>query len=114
MTDEQKQREVCARFDAAFVAAEPFEKVGLARNVGQGLLPLNGLRHPKGDGTSGWFIWAGEEFSTDVEFFAAVHVTHLDELCPEAIPYLGLAPGWRFLVAPGYEDVWFDDSLLAI
>jgi hypothetical protein len=26
--------------------------------------------------------------------------------------YLGLAPGWRFLIAPGYEDVWFDEILL--
>jgi hypothetical protein len=28
--------------------------------------------------------------------------------------YLGLAPGWRFLVAPGYKDVWFDAKLLNI
>jgi len=28
--------------------------------------------------------------------------------------YLGLAPGWRFLVAPNYEDVWEDYDLLKI
>jgi hypothetical protein len=27
--------------------------------------------------------------------------------------YLGLAPGWRFLIGEdGYEDVWFDPDLL--
>lgn len=25
---------------------------------------------------------------------------------------LGLAEGWRFLIAPGHEDVWYDASLL--
>ena len=25
--------------------------------------------------------------------------------------YLGLAPGWRFLIAGDYEDVWFDERL---
>jgi hypothetical protein len=29
-------------------------------------------------------------------------------------PYLALPPGWRFLIAPDYEDVWFDESLLHI
>ena len=24
----------------------------------------------------------------------------------------GLPPGWRFLIAPGHEDVWYDGSLL--
>jgi hypothetical protein len=27
-------------------------------------------------------------------------------------PYLALPPGWRFLLAPGYEDVWYDPTLL--
>jgi hypothetical protein len=25
-----------------------------------------------------------------------------------------LGPAWRFLIAPGYEDVWFDPSLLNV
>ncbi|WP_459213513.1 immunity protein Imm33 domain-containing protein [Paraburkholderia caribensis] len=28
------------------------------------------------------------------------------------MPYLGLPPGWRFLIAEGYEDVWEDAKLL--
>ena len=27
---------------------------------------------------------------------------------------LALPPGWRFLLAPDYEDVWYDPSLLLI
>ncbi len=29
-------------------------------------------------------------------------------LSPEVLPYLALPPGWRFLIADGYEDGWFD------
>lgn len=32
---------------------------------------------------------------------------------PQALRYLGLPPGWRFLVAAAYEDIWFDPALLA-
>jgi hypothetical protein len=41
-----------------------------------------------------------------------MHVRHLAEECPEILPYLGLPPGWRFLVTPDHEDIWFDQSLL--
>jgi hypothetical protein len=30
----------------------------------------------------------------------------------EIVKYLGLAPGRRFLISQGHEDVWFDESLL--
>lgn len=88
------------------------DTVGVAANVRQGLWPLNGLRHRPGAGLSGWFIWAGEELSADPNFFRPLHVEHLGRWCPAVLPYLGLAPGWRFLIAPGYEDLWWDRSLL--
>lgn len=90
------------------------EKVGVARNLRTTLLPINGLRHPRELGTSGWFFWAGEELSTATDFFQPLHVSHLEEWRPEVIKYLGLPPGYRFLIAPEFEDVWFDSSLLAI
>ena len=31
---------------------------------------------------------------------------------PVILPYLGLAPGWRFLLAGDYADVWEDIALL--
>lgn len=75
-------------------------------------MPLNGLRHPPEEGTSGWFVWAGRELPDDPDFFVPLHVEHLDDWCPQVLPYLALPPGWRFLLAPGHEDVWHDPTLL--
>jgi hypothetical protein len=79
-----------------------------------GRYPLNGLRHPATETTCGWYLWAGEELSDDPEFFQPLHVDHLSETVPEVMPYLGIPPGGRFLIAPGHEDVWFDESLLDV
>lgn len=86
--------------------------MGIAHNVRSGLQPLNALRHPPEEGTSGWYIWAGEELSQASDFFAPLHISHLKEWCPQLLPYLGLPAGWRVLLAPGHEDVWFDENLL--
>ena len=58
---------VCARHGAPYVATSLDAMAGVARNVGSGLLPLNGLRHRRGT-TSGWFVWAGDELSDDSDF----------------------------------------------
>jgi hypothetical protein len=47
-------------------------------------------------------------------FFEPVHVAHLSERLPEILPYLCLGPGWRFSIAPGQEDVWYDGKLLDV
>lgn len=110
----KEQRIICERYDAPFVDAPSFLKVGIALNVKEGRQPINGLRHPLEGDTSGWYIWAGEEFSTDPDFFVPLHIEHLSEWCPDVLKYLGLPPGWRFLIAPGYEDIWEDKSLLQV
>lgn len=74
--------------------------------------PINGLRHRALGDTTGWYIWGGETLSAADDFFQPVHVGHLAELLPQVLPYLGLPAGWRFLVAPGVEDIWFDAALL--
>ncbi len=58
-------------------------------------------------------MWAGD-FSDAADFFKTLHLSHLTEWRPEVEPYLGLPPGWRFLIAPDYEDVWYDAALLDI
>lgn len=108
------QRALCHKFGVAPYPSPEDLKVGLARNVRAGLWPLNGLRHPVEADATGWYIWAGENFSYDPDFFAPVHVAHLAEIRPEILPYLALPPGWRFLIAPDYEDVWLDRTLLDI
>jgi hypothetical protein len=110
----QQQRDTCDRYGVEFVPAPRRLKVGIARNVREGILPINGLRHPPAGETAGWYIWAGEEMSDDPNFFEPLHVEHLVEWCPHALRFLGLPPGWRFLVAGDYEDVWEDSSLLDV
>lgn len=107
-----RQYDLCERFGVRPVPSSARLKVGVGRTVGSGLLPLNGLRHPPAEDTTGWYIWAGPDLPGDATFFRAVHVEHLNDICPEALPYLSLPPGWRFLVAPGQEDVWEDRTLL--
>ena len=63
------------------------------------------------DSVNGWFIWAGD-LSDDPEFFLPSCVVHIPEVLPIVLPYLALPAGWRFLLAPGHEDVWFDPELL--
>jgi len=101
----------CERYGASFVDTPGDSIVGVAENVVAGSYPLNGLRHIVGE-TSGWFIWAGEHLSAEPDFFKPTHARHLVDRRPEVLPMLGLAEGWRFLIAPGHEDVWFDLSLL--
>jgi hypothetical protein len=110
----KEQQELCRRYGIEWMPSPDNLKVGIARNVGTGLLPLNGLRHPPQGDTTGWYIWAGEEFSSAPDFFEPLHVAHLQERCPAILRLLGLPPGWRFLTAEDYIDVWEDPKLLNV
>ena len=108
------QRELCRKYNAEFLSSPCDYKIGVSQTVRKGLVPINGLRHPPEGDTTGWYIYAGETLSEAPDFFKPIHVEHLEDWCPQAIRYLGLAPGWRFLIDGDYEDVWFDRSLLDI
>ena len=111
----KKQKVVCRKYGAEFLAS-PFNKlIGVAlESFDKFQMPINGLRHPiQSEGSASWYIWTGEYSEAD-DFFKPVHVSHLLEICPKALNYLGLAPGWRFLFDNEYEDVWRDQSLLNI
>lgn len=108
---ELAQKKVCIKFDAQFLRCDFGLKVGVSQNVKDGARPINGLRiAPEGD-TCGWYIWAGEEWSDSSDFFLPLHASHLEQWAPLVLPYLGLPPGWRFLVTEAYEDVWEDPKL---
>lgn len=112
MIDEvrQEQERICTKYGAGKFDYPPGAKVGIARNIRDGALPINGVRiSPEGD-SSGWFIWGGE-WSNAPDFFIPLHLEHLKEWCPSAIPFLLLPAGWRFQVAPNHEDVWFDSEV---
>jgi hypothetical protein len=108
---EEAQRAVCLKFGAKFVPASGDAKTGIALST-KGKTPINGLRHPPTTETSGWYIWFGEEFSAAPDFFDPVHTHHLNEQFPEILKYLGLPPGYRFLLAGEHVDVWYDTALL--
>jgi hypothetical protein len=108
---ERNQRDFCLSQSSEFVPALGQDVAGVAiRTVGT--FPINGLRHPTSNGTTGWYIWCGETFSDASDFFNPVCVEHLIDSLPSVGKLLGLPPGYRFLIADGYEDVWFDEALL--
>lgn len=106
------QDNVCKKYGVSHHPSPSNLKIGIALNVRDGIVPINGLRHPPEADTTGWYIWAGDELSDAPDFFKPLHVEHLLEWCPKAMRYLGLPPGWRFLITNDYEDVWYDESLL--
>lgn len=108
------QRKTCIRRGTDYMPPTAGSKIGISLNARSGILPLNGLRHPPEGDTCGWYVYAGEELSTSPDFFKPLHIEHLTEYCPQIIPYLGLPPGWRFLLAGDYEDVWYDEALLCV
>jgi hypothetical protein len=112
MDIEQGQRQVCGEHGAEYSPVAFDSKLGASADFRFGRRPLNGLRHPPEGDTCGWYLWSGEELSQATDFFQPLHVRHLVERCPEVLRFLALPPGWRFLIAEDYEDVWYDESLL--
>jgi hypothetical protein len=103
------QESVCFRLGIVGTPPSPGEKLGIALTVGE--FPINGLRINL-EGTCGWFIWAGGDALIDPDFYKPMHVEHIAEYLPSVEPYLSLPMGYRFQIADGYEDVWFDPTLL--
>ncbi len=109
-----EQIAICEKYNTDVYPAPSASKMGVSENVrNKNLYPINGLRHPPEGDTNGWYIWAGETFSDDDNFFQPLHTSHLQIWKPEITKFLALPPGYRFLLGEnGYEDVWFDESLL--
>ncbi len=117
MEDEfiKKQEEICERYEALYLAS-PFDTIiGVAIDTleDKSRMPIHGLRLPiASNGLATWYIYAGEYSDAD-DFYKPIHIGHLLELCPQVLQYLGLPPGWRFLIDDkGYEDVWYDEKVL--
>lgn len=113
MSMSEIQLEFCEARGYACTITDGEEKVGVALET-VGKQPVNGLRHPRKGDASGWYIWYGEQYSSDPNFFSPLHAKHLQDTCPAIVKLLGLKPGYRFLLAGDYLDIWYDDSLLEI
>lgn len=111
MSHELEQQQICSKYKSIFVPSEPASKVGIALDT-LDKKPINALRHPPENNTCGWYIWGGGEIPNDSEFFKPLHVSHLENKCPQIVKFLGLAPGWRVLTADDYLDVWYDEKLI--
>ncbi len=109
-----QQKEICQKYKVAHFDTSLDQKIGVSKNLTSGTMPINALRYPPENETAGWYIWAGEYSEAD-DFFDPMHVTHLIDIYPSLLKYLGLPPGYRFQIDnKGYEDVWFDKKLLDI
>jgi hypothetical protein len=110
---DDEQIRLCQKYQADYWALDLDSNLGVSMNLFSGELPINGLRHrPEGD-SNGWYLWAGDVLPSDADFFQPFHARHLIEKSPRLLRYLGLPPGWRFLIAREYEDVWNDETLTA-
>lgn len=109
------QREICDKYGLNFEPCDLNLKIGISLNIIENKyeMPIYGSRLRTENGTNGWYIYAGDYSEAD-DFFKPLHASHLEEICPLLLPYLGLAPGSRFLIAENgnYVDVWEDLSLL--
>ncbi len=110
MTIIKQQKAICTKWGSPFVEADAELKCGLAIKT-VGLKPIYGMRYAKCKGTTGWYIWCGE-YSDDPDFYDPLCTRHIPDYLPLVLPYLGLAPGYSFIIdADGYEDVWFNEEL---
>jgi len=112
---EMDQKVVCERVGTAWLAVAPNSLVAFNDSLLSSVLPINGLRHPKQVRIDGWYLWSGGEIPDHEDFFKPIHMVHLIEMKPIILKYLGLPAGWRFQIDEnGYEDIWFDPTLLVI
>jgi hypothetical protein len=102
---------LCARLGTTPLFVSGVDGLGASRSLLGSVWPVQGVRCLPSGGTCGWFLWAGE-FSSDPGFFEPLTVLRALEARPQIAQYLGLPPGWGFITAEGYEDVWQDASLL--
>jgi hypothetical protein len=70
-----------------------------------------GLRKQPDAENVSWFIYGGE-LEEGEDFFDVISVKELEDVFPDAIPYLALEQGFRFMIdADDYEDVWKADVI---
>lgn len=107
-----KQKQICETYKSDWNPINKKLMVGCSSDLLKD--PINGLRHPKSGNATGWYIWTGD-YNASEDFFKPLCAEHLLQIRPHIIKYLGLDIGFRFLVDKnGYEDVWYDESIVNI
>lgn len=108
-----RQKQICEKYQSKWNPINKKLKIGVGGSD-LNVDPIHGLRHPKENGTTGWYIWTGE-YSESEDFFKPICAEHLLQIRPQLIKYFGLDVGYRFLINKNeYEDVWYDEKLKLI
>ena len=101
------QKEKCILVGSPESYPDESLQIGIALQT-RGKQPITGMRANPENGTAGWYIWAGD-YSEDPDFFQPIHISHVPDVWPALMPYLALAPGYRFIIDDeGYEDIWHE------
>jgi hypothetical protein len=111
---QDQQKSMCDKLKIDWTPVDINSLVAFNESLLTSISPINGLRHPKQGAIDGWYLWSGGEIpQTEDYFFKSIHVGHLIDQRTIVLKFLGLPPGWRFQIDDtGYEDVWFDISVL--
>ncbi|WP_111858397.1 hypothetical protein [Acinetobacter sp. CFCC 10889] len=105
----EEQKLVCEEFDSRYVKVNETDVVAIAKHT-LTQEPIVGLRKAPDENNVAWFIYGGE-IAADQDDFELVTVKELEDIFPDAIPYLALEQGFRFMIdADEYEDVWKADA----
>lgn len=106
----EEQKLVCEEFDSKYIKVNETDLVAIAKHT-LNKEPIVGLRKKPDAENVSWFIYGGE-LEEGNDFFEVITVKELEEVFPDAIPYLALEEGFRFMIdADDYEDVWKADAL---
>lgn len=106
----EEQKLVCEEFDSKYIKVNETDLVAVAKQT-LNKEPIVGLRKKPDVDNVSWFIYGGE-LEDGEDFFDIITVKELEEVFPDAIPYLSLEEGFRFMIdADEYEDVWKADSI---
>ena len=110
----EEQKLVCEEFDSVYVKVNEDDVVAVAKHT-LDQEPIVGLRKKPEPGENvSWFIYGGE-LGEGQDFFETMTVKELEEILPDAIPFLALETGFRFMIdRDDYEDVWKAEPDLGI
>jgi hypothetical protein len=111
MNLEDLQKQICEKYDSKYIQLNATEMVAFAiQSLGQQPIYAMRIVLDKQDHIS-WFIHCGE-YSEAVDFYQAMHVSHLQKYLPEILPYLALEQGFHVIIDEhGYEDVWLNNII---
>ena len=100
-----EQKLLCEEVGSAYVEVQGDDVIAVAVHT-LNKEPIVGLRKLPDENNVSWFIYGGELDGAE-DFFELISVQELAKEFPEALPYLALDTGYRFMIdSDDYEDVW--------